>query len=326
VPTITDKPPDDIRNELAQLRTMLDCIPSKAVDRNLVVATWNIRHFGDLTEKWKSEPQDSPKRDLHSLLCIAEIVKRFDVIALQEVRSNIKALRHLLKVLGPDWSLLLTDETKGYRGNGERLVFLFDTRKVALSGLACEIVIPEDPKKPRKHSLDKQFARTPYAVGFKSGDKTFILITLHVYYGTDTSNRKSELKEIAMWLKNWALDANSWDHNLIALGDFNINRKGDELYDAFTSTGLRSPDDLDVCPRTIFSRPGESDTHKFYDQIAWFLGVEGEPALSMNYIKGGYFDFTDKVLKNRTLTKHQLSWHISDHYPLWAEFEIREVS
>lgn len=317
--------PDDIRIELENLRTELDKIPSKAIDNNLLIATWNIRHFGDLTKKWKSESDDSPKRDYHSLYCIAEIISRFDVMALQEVKSNIRALRHLLKILGPDWELLMTDETKGYRGNGERMAYLYDTRKVELSGLACELVVPEDPKKPHVHSLDKQFARTPYAVGFKVGGRTFILVTLHVIYG-DKAERIPELEEIAQWLSEWALDVNTWDHNLIALGDFNIDRIGDKLYEAFTSTGLTSPAELDAAPRTIFYDPNKSDTHKFYDQIAWFTGVDRKPALSLVFKTGGHFDFVCQVLKDRGLTKRQLSWYISDHYPLWAEFETRELA
>ena len=104
MPKITDRPPAEIAAELEELRAVLDeDVPSKALDRNLLIATWNIRAFGNLTEKWESGEQDSPKRDLHALLCIAEIVSRFDVIALQEVRGNIKALRHMLKWLGPDW-------------------------------------------------------------------------------------------------------------------------------------------------------------------------------------------------------------------------------
>ena len=325
MPEITDRPPDYVRDEIAQLRSALDAIPTKEVDRNLLVATWNVRHFGDLTNKWRSTAQDSPKRDLHSLICIAEIISRFDVIALQEVKANLRAFRHLIKYLGPNWAFLMTDETKGYRGNGERMAFVFDTRKVQLSGLACELVIPEDPKKPRQHSLERQFARTPYAVGFHSGRKTFILVTLHVIYGQDPTNRKAELEAIAAWLSDWALDLNSWDHNLIALGDFNIDRRGDELYDAFTSTGLRSPDELDQVPRTIFSDPTKPEKHKFYDQIAWFTGVDGKPALSMEY-KGvaGAFDFVPWVLQNRGLSRQQLSWHISDHNPLFVEFEIQQ--
>ena len=70
----------------------------------------------------------------------------------------------------------------------------------------------------------------------------------------------------------------------------------------------------------------DDDTHKFYDQIAWFTGADDKPALSLKYTgRAGGFDFVDHVLNNRGLTKRQLSWHISDHYPLWAEFDTREL-
>ena len=114
---ITDPPPEEVSADLARLRSALDeDLPGKALDRNLLVATWNVRAFGDLTEEWESTEEDTPKRDLHSLLSIAEIISRFDVVALQEARENLKALRHLLKVLGPNWGLSLTDVTEGAPG------------------------------------------------------------------------------------------------------------------------------------------------------------------------------------------------------------------
>jgi hypothetical protein len=131
---VTDQPPTEVLTDLAQLSSALDeDLPAKALDRNLLIATWNIRAFGDLTDKWESEEEDSPKRDLHSLLCIAEIVSRFDVVAVQEAKDNLKALRHMLKILGPNWGLSLTDVTEGAPGNAERMAFLFDTRRVQLS-------------------------------------------------------------------------------------------------------------------------------------------------------------------------------------------------
>ena len=67
-------------------------MPAKALDRNLLIATWNVHAFGGLTEKWESSEDDWPKRDLHSLLCISEIVTRFDdVVALQEAKVDLKA-------------------------------------------------------------------------------------------------------------------------------------------------------------------------------------------------------------------------------------------
>ncbi len=322
MPTILDQPPSDVTARLQQIRSLLDAaIPAKWVDRNLLIATWNIRAFGNLTEKWTSGESDTPKRDLGSLLLIGEIVSRFDVVAVQEAKGNIKALRHMLKALGPDWGFILTDVTWGSAGNDERLAFVFDARRVKPSGLAGELVVPEEWLKAESLGLDtltKQFARTPYAVSFLAGRETFILVTLHIVFGQGPSDRTAELTGIARWLADWAKREKSWGHNLIALGDFNIDRAGDANYQAFTSTGLRPPAGLNGVPRTIFAGAGEH----FYDQIAWFTGSGGVPVLSLDYSgRSGYFDFVQVFPSS--LSKVELSWRLSDHYPLWVEFSSK---
>ena len=103
---VTDVPPRYVATQLTALAGAPDeVVPTRRVDRNLLVATWNIRVFGDLTEKWRSGPDDEPKRDLASLRCIAEILSRFDrpwrseslapraawPDRVQEVRGNLKA-------------------------------------------------------------------------------------------------------------------------------------------------------------------------------------------------------------------------------------------
>ena len=159
---ILENPPKAIQNDLELLKADLDIkIPSKKLDKNLLIASWNIRAFGNLTRKWISESDDSPKRDLQSVLCIAEILKRFDVIAVQEVKSNIRALRDTLKLLGDDWSLILTDVTKGDSGNGERMAYIFDTRRVKLSGLAGELVIPNEWTKGIVKPIPKAGSKDP---------------------------------------------------------------------------------------------------------------------------------------------------------------------
>lgn len=322
---ITDLIPDDIAEEMKWLGAALDeRIPPKALDNNLLVATWNLRAFGDLTNKWIAGPDDTPKRDLNALMCIAEIVSRFDVIALQEVKGNLRALRYMLKMLGSHWGFSLTDVTSGRAGNDERMAYLFDTRKLQLSGLACELVVPEERlSQIAPDALRKQFARTPYAVSFRTAGHTFILVTLHVLYGEEAAGRIPELKAIADWLADWARDVNAWDHNLICLGDFNIDRRGDPLYQAFISTGLFTPPDMNLVPRTIFNDPNKPQLNKFYDQIAWFPSVQGKPAFSLKYHQGGSFDFGPHVLQSRNLDKAGISWRISDHYPLWVEFKVR---
>ena len=176
--TIYDPLPAEVLENLEILCADLDeKIPSKELDRNLLIASWNIRGFGNLTRKWWSDEKDSPRRDLHSIYCIAEILSRFDVIAIQEVKANLRALRDTLKLLGDHWSMILTDTNKSDSGNDERMAYLFDTRRVNLSGLAGEIVIPNEWVNDPEKVIREQFVRSPYAVSFRSNDKTFILVT-----------------------------------------------------------------------------------------------------------------------------------------------------
>ncbi|MFT5437961.1 MAG: hypothetical protein ACI840_002621 [Ulvibacter sp.] len=77
--------PNYVYTALSILKEDLDAhIPAKKVDRNILIATWNIRAFGDFTPKWNSDKGDSPKRDIQSIIFIAEIISRFDVVAVQE--------------------------------------------------------------------------------------------------------------------------------------------------------------------------------------------------------------------------------------------------
>lgn len=318
--SILDIPSQVTFDNLHALSKDLDLkIPPKKLEKNLLIATWNIRGFGDITRKETSKTNDSPKRDYHSILCIAEIIKRFDVIAIQEIKSNIKALRDTLKVLGNDWSLILTDVNRGNVGNGERMGYLFDTRRVQLSGLACELVVPQEwINITSDEALTEQFVRSPYAVSFRSQNQTFILVTLHILYGNASKDRIKELKGIAKWMADWAKDVNVYHQNLIALGDFNIDKRGDLLNKTFISEGLTIPDELqnETVTRSIF------DETKFYDQIAWFNNANKIPNLSLKFINGGNYDFMNVALKNRNLTKQAISFMISDHYPLWVEFEL----
>jgi endonuclease/exonuclease/phosphatase family metal-dependent hydrolase len=330
VPAITDQPPEDTRQELTRLRRQLTRdIPRKS-DDNLLVATWNIREFGGLTKKWRASSTDTPKRDLHSLLCIGEIVSRFDVVAVQEAQKKLEALRQMLELLGDSWTVILTDPTEDDLGDDERLAFVFDRERVEVSGLACELVVPlnwnreNESRRIPQQALDRQFARTPYAVSFNRRGATFTLVTLHVYWGSKSAQhvaeRGRELTSVATWLRDWAADPDTWDTDLICLGDFNIDRRGSQLWQAFTSTGLTVPEQIDR-PRVIAGKPLDH----YYDQIAWFTSDDAgtQPLLSLDYAdRAGMFDWSETVLADSGLTNVQKSYRMSDHYPLWVEFEL----
>jgi endonuclease/exonuclease/phosphatase family metal-dependent hydrolase len=306
-------PPQGVALDRARLEAALDAAIPPKVDDNLLIATWNLRAFGGLTPKWTSGPGDSPKRDWHAMVCIAEVLLRFDVIALQEARREPTALRFLLRVLGPQWRAIASDVTEGSGGNGERLAFLYDTDRVEPSGLVGEIVLPPSVEEPVQ-----QFARTPYAASFTRDSVEFILTTVHVLWGTGAADRLPEIRSFAEWMRTWRDRPNDWNTNLMVLGDFNLDRLNDPLYQAFVSTGLFPPAELNDVPRTIFSN--DKSKH-FYDQIAWFSEPTGESLLeSLHYTRrGGSFDFVAHVLQD--LSRSQLSWRISDHYPLWVEFQ-----
>jgi endonuclease/exonuclease/phosphatase family metal-dependent hydrolase len=314
--------PAQVRDDLEVLAAALDeAVPAKAIDRNVLMCTWNIRGFGRYTPKWIASSSERPRRDLQSIQAIAEIVSRFDVVAIQEVKSDTAALRALYGFLGEHWSLLLTDVTEGKLGNAERMAFVFDTRRVRLSGLACEVVIPpEHLESSAAGALQRQFARTPYAVGFRLADHTITLVALHVIWGDSPDERVRELAAIAEWLAKWSRDKHGWDHNLITLGDFNIDREEGPYYAAFTSTGLYIPPDLRTARRSIFG--GSKKRPAVYDQIAWFEGVKRARPLDLTYARGGSFDFASTAMRSRGMTRTQLSWCLSDHLPLWVEFKL----
>jgi exonuclease III len=324
VDTFPSSPPATVRADLAALRTSLDQsgIPPKSLDRNVLIATWNIRGFGKVLEKWEPAQTDSPKRSLRDVLCLAEIVSRFDVVALQEVKRDLGGLRRLMEALGPSWAWILTDFTRGSAGNQERMAFVFDLRRVQPSGLAAELVVPlEQETTLTETTLQKQFARTPYAVSFESQGTTFTLVTLHVLWGKNSAARVPEIREIARWLADWAKGGDEFGENLMTLGDFNIDRVDDPLYQEFIATGLRPPQKLESLPRTIFQDPDEGH---FYDQIAWFVDASGASTLTepLRYEDlAGNFDFRPAL--QGTLSNVELSWRISDHYPLWASFSVR---
>ena len=78
--------------KLLVLKTALDnSIPAKTVDQTLLLASWNIRELGGT--KYGG-------REKEALFYLAEILSRFDLIAVQEVRDNLDALDGLMSILG----------------------------------------------------------------------------------------------------------------------------------------------------------------------------------------------------------------------------------
>jgi endonuclease/exonuclease/phosphatase family metal-dependent hydrolase len=304
--------PRPVVEDIVRLRRRIEDsqLPQKLTDRNLLIGTWNIMNLGRVYPEWEENP-GSPKRNLRAMACIAEIVRRFDVIAIQEVKRDTTAIRMLLDdFLGLNWGLIISDVSAGSGGNQERLAFIYDKRRVQPSGLAGEIVLPPTGE----DEAVQQFARTPYIVGFKAGGESFALLTVHIYYGNVPADRLEEIKALAEYTATQIRDRakqGAEENNLIVLGDFNIDDRGDNpLFQAFTATGLVVPSQLLNVKTTFGTQP------KYYDQIAWFMG-------DLDLLcsdRAGTINFAGAVYQELTL--RQMSYRVSNHLPLWTEFVI----
>lgn len=315
-------------------------IPQKKLDETLLLATWNIREF------------DSPaygERMREALFYIAEILSAFDLIAVQEVRDDLKALDEVMKILGDNWDYMFSDVTEGSQGNKERTAFIYDTRKVNPAGLVGEIVFPPIEKRI-KDSNNKtitvyepvlQSARTPFLVGFTAGWADFVLTTVHMIWGDDIANDPQRVKEIdtiASILKEKSTKAYEWSRNFILLGDFNIFSVDDDTFKALTKNGF------DVPPEMIGSK-SNANKDREYDQIAFHDRVNKFETTG----KAGVFDFFDTVYtladeaiyipdmgeaynttaegkprSNKTLyyKTYWRTYQMSDHLPKWIELKI----
>lgn len=302
--------PSRTASDIVRIRRRIEAarVPPKHTDRNLLIATWNLRAFSRVFDSHEENPR-SPKRNLRGIAIIAEIISRFDVIAIQEIKRDVDALRTLLAFLGPDWDAIVSDVTEGEAGNVERLGFVYDRRRVQPSGLAGELVLPPGPG----GVSTKQFARTPYAVSFRAGREEFILVTLHVLWGESDQLelRETELRAIADWMAEWS-DRTRFHQDLLVLGDFNIERRGDPLFEVFTSRGLNVPQAI----RGISTNLATGRDARHYDQIAWFMDQ-----IQMEYAgRGGTVNFAGAVFQE--LSRRSMSFRVSDHLPLWVEFSI----
>ena len=325
-------------NRLLALRKKLAAeIPAKQLETNLLLATWNIREF---------DSSAYGTRLTESFYYIAEIVARFDLVAIQEVREDLSALQYLIKILGSHWNYVVTDVTAGNQGNKERLAFVFDTRKVTFGGLAGEMVLPPFEKKDPESGQTvyepvSQLARTPYTCGFKAGWTNFQLTTVHILYGADSANNPDRVREIdaiARTLSKRADGAAEWSNNNVLLGDFNIYKPSDMTYTAITNAGFIIPEELQQLPSNAIK-------NKFYDQIAFKV----RPGRFETTGKAGVFDYYDVVFRAEDEAEYiaemgdayhttgegtpranksayyKTYWRthqLSDHLPMWVEIAI----
>ncbi len=295
-------------------------IPERDLRRNLLIATWNIREF---------DSGKGGKRLDEAIYYMAEIIDRFDLVAVQEVRDDLFALMRLMEALGKHWQYMCTDVCLGVQGNGERMAFLYDSRKLSFGGLAGELVIPGN-------LTAVQFARTPFITSWRAGWARFSLCTVHIFYGQSKPDDPQRIAEIGMLAK--LLGKRTRQHtvdrggekiqikgeNIVLLGDFNIFGRDDVTMQKLIEDGVFS------ISEALQSVPGSNVEKKMlYDQIACgSYKFRFEPTKN-----AGIFDFYEYVfreqdaprfeaLRGKTSYKQWRTHQLSDHLVMWQEFKI----
>jgi endonuclease/exonuclease/phosphatase family metal-dependent hydrolase len=291
-----------IAAERQALMGLLARVPLRSVDENVVIASWNIAQFSD-------------QKKARALQYIADICERFDIVAIQEVKSNLRGLAKLQKLLPGNYQILVSDPT----GNNERMAFLYDKRTVISTGLVCEIAFNGTIASPNVF----QFQRSPYCASFRAGRFDFTLVSVHIAEGSSqgdvgTRLREQEIQELVKFIKREAARAQGsvFDPDFFLVGDFNIQVDGDRFFQALTGGDeprLKMPDAMNTLGTNY-------EQNKTFDKIAWVPSDEFEFTG-----KFGVVPFGDVLYREAGQPAGAARKEISDHLPLWAEFRVTEL-
>lgn len=160
------------------------------------LATWNIRILSD------------GSREDYELEQIANIIQQYDLVAIQETR-DVTVLNRL-KAFLPGYDFLVSFPI-GTEDAKELYAYYYKTAVVSTSGTPY---LYDD--------TNDDFIREPYIACFKANNFDFILITIHVLYGTEVE-RREEIKLLDDVLRQVQND-NAGENDIMLLGDFNFDR------------------------------------------------------------------------------------------------------
>jgi len=285
-------------------------IPAKTASK-LLTATWNLTNFG------------VQKRTDKDLALMAEILRWFDLIAIQEIADDLTQLDALRKHLPASYKVILSD----IAGNDERAGFLYNSRKLERLELAAEVAVPpSDHRHIRMKGVSgsfRGFDRNPYLVAFKAKNLTFIAVSAHLFFGShsykDEDRRALEAYALARWADLKHKADRAFSKNILVMGDLNLPKKdiSSPVFRALKKKGL-------LLPEHSTSIGSNLKDDKDYDQIAFHAG-DMKNAYSG---KSGVFDFDRKPFfasawnRSPAYFTKTVKRHIADHRPLWAEFNI----
>jgi endonuclease/exonuclease/phosphatase family metal-dependent hydrolase len=250
------------------------------------VATFNIQVLG--TSKL-SKPQ--------VMDVLARIVRRFDVVAVQEIRSRdqdiLPRFVDLINSTGRQYDYVIGPRI-GRSNSKEQYAFLFDRESVEVD--RSQLYTVDDP--------DDLLHREPLVGWFRvrgpATDQafTFSLVNIH----TDPDETTQELNVLDDVFRVVRDDGRGED-DVILLGDLNVDDRH-----------LGQLGELSGITWIISGTPTNTRGTEQYDNLVFDLQATRE------YVgRGGVFDF----MREYNLSVDE-ALEVSDHLPVWGEFSVYE--
>ena len=241
--------------------------------RTIRIATWNLKQF-----------TDRPDLDLPT---IAKIISEahFDLLAIQEVKKDGRAVDRLLATLGPPWR---SGGISPMTGNNERFAIIYRGDRVQEIGSASFIDLADGTI----------FDRHPYTARFRANRFDFQLVVVHLSY-TDTGRRRLETQTLANCVLE--LVARQSEKDIIIVGDFNEQRARPNL-PLMTGAGWH----------TTISEATNLSSKETYDNILI------EPKHTTQWQGSSVVRFDELYFGN---DDRAASSAVSDHRPVYADFK-----
>jgi len=287
--------------------TAVMVLTSPVIADEIKIATWNIQQLGQTkagineskNEKTKARTEHHKAND--TIGKIAEIIKqgKFDVVALQEIQDKArKTLPKLLETLGADWKYIDSERTG--REKKEQYAIFFNPIKLTPKDTIHLYDDMED-------SWDN-FSRDPGYASFSYRDFEFLIITCHLDPQQHAAYEAERLDDVYE-----AVKCQTGNSNIFVLGDFNLEEGPADI--AFQDDGLLDEEKYPKMKAALDSTydttvAGENDKTT-YDNILYDSG-------QFELKERGVYRFDDELGEG-------YNKDISDHYPVWAIFEIRDI-
>lgn len=227
---------------------------------------------------------------------VANTLKDFDIIALQEVVAGFGGAQAVAKLAdelnrkGDKWDYVISDPTNSTPYATERYAYLWKTAKV---------------KKVQQAWLEKEYEnvidREPFYLDFNYNGKDFTLVNFHAV--PKKKQPETEIKYFKF------LPGQYSGKNLIFLGDFNVPQSH-TVFNPLKKMGYQP----------VFTN--QKTTMK--------MKCVGGDCLASEYDNIFYYSKTTKLLKSGVVLFYKnypdmkSARRISDHIPVWAEFDFGE--